>query len=304
MGKRRTRGRDVNGIVLLDKPVGITSNSALQKIKRLFNANKAGHTGSLDPMAGGLLPICLGEATKISGYLLEADKAYTGTCKLGIRTTTADAEGEIIEQRPVAEHSEAEVKRILAQFVGEIDQIPPMHSAIKQNGQPLYKLAHQGKEVERKPRRVTIHSLQLVRLAGDELEISLRCSKGTYVRTLAEDIGRALGCGAHLSALRRTETGSFHIGQAVTLETLTEMAESGFEELDRVIVPMEQALADWPVVQLSENSAFYVLRGQAVQVAKAPTEGWVCLTSDGVFLGIGEVLEDGRVAPRRLVKSG
>ena len=179
-----------------------------------------------------------------------------------------------------------------------------MHSAIKQNGQPLYKLAHQGKEVERKPRRVTIHSLELVKLSADEVEVHLRCSKGTYVRTLAEDVGRELGCGAHLSALRRTETGSFNLEQAVTLEQLEKWADSGFEQLDSVILPMEQALSDWPIVDLSENSAYYLSRGQAVQVPQAPTEGKVCLISQNRFLGIGEVLEDGRVAPRRLVKIG
>lgn len=304
MGKRRTNGRDVNGIVLLDKPMGITSNSALQKVKRLFNANKAGHTGSLDPLATGLLPICLGEATKLSGYLLEADKAYIGTCKLGVRTNTADAEGEIIEQHEVDKFSEAQINQVLEQFIGTSEQIPPMHSAIKQNGQPLYKLAHQGKEVERKPRTVHIRSLDLLRMDGDELDISLQCSKGTYVRTLAEDIGRTLGCGAHLSALRRTVTGSFHLDQAITLEQLAQLAEVGFDELDTAIVPMEQALSDWPVIEVTENTAFYLLRGQAIQVAKAPVDGCVCLVSDGRFLGIGEVMGDGRVAPKRLIKTG
>lgn len=304
MGKRRTRGRDISGIVLLDKPIGITSNTALQKVKRLFNANKAGHTGSLDPLATGVLPICLGEATKVSGYLLESDKAYLGTCKLGQRTNTADAEGEVIEEKPVPDLNEADVEKVLAKFRGKIEQIPPMHSALKQNGQPLYKLAHQGKEVERKPRSVEIYRLELERLDGDELDISLDCSKGTYVRTLAEDIGVALGCVAHLSALRRTRAGKFSIEQVITLEALTALAEQGFEQLDDVMVPMEEALSDWPMVDLSENMAFYVLRGQAVQVNNAPTEGKVCLISAGRFLGIGEVLGDGRVTPRRLVKTG
>lgn len=312
MGKRRTKGRDVSGIILLDKPIGITSNTALQKVKRLFNANKAGHTGSLDPMASGLLPICLGEATKISGYLLDADKAYIGTCKLGIRTTTADAEGETIEQRPVPDLSEAMVNQVLAKFTGQIEQIPPMHSAIKQNGQPLYKLAHQGKEVERKARTVQIYSLELLNMTADELEIDLSCSKGTYVRTLAEEIGESLGCGAHLSALRRTRAGHFELAQASSLEELERLAENraenepetGFETLDSLLIPMQEALSDWPEVQLSENMAYYLMRGQAVQVNQAPTEGWVCLTSAGQFLGIGEVLGDGRIAPRRLIKTG
>ncbi len=304
MAKRRPRGREINGIVLLDKPLGITSNSALQRVKRLFDASKAGHTGSLDPLATGLLPICLGEATKISSYLLDADKAYTGTCKLGVRTTTADAEGEIIEQKPVGDYSEQQVKAVLAKFTGTIEQIPPMHSAIKQGGQPLYKLAHQGIEVERQPRTIHIHELTMTRLAGDELDIAMRCSKGTYVRTLAEDIGRELGCGAHLSALRRTKVGPFTLERAVTLETLAALAEEGFAAMDQVILPIEQALADWPEIQLTETSAFYINRGQPIQVARAPTSGLVRLSSNQQFIGIGEILDDGRIAPRRLLKSG
>ena len=304
MARRRSHGRDVSGIILLDKPIGMTSNAALQQVKRLFNANKAGHTGSLDPLASGLLPICLGEATKVSGFLLDADKAYLGTCKLGVRTTTADAEGDVIEQQPVGDLSLTQVARVLERFIGPIEQIPPMHSAIKQNGQPLYKLAHQGKTVERKPRAVEIFELDILRLEGDELDISLHCSKGTYVRTLAEDIGQELGCGAHLSALRRTLVGPFAIEQVVTLEQLIERLEHGFEALDEVMLPIEYALRDWPEVSLSENSAFYLCRGQAIQVAKAPTSGWVRLSSGERFLGVGEILEDGRIAPRRLVKTG
>lgn len=304
MAKRRTHGRNINGIVLLDKPLGITSNKALQQVKRLFNANKAGHTGSLDPLASGLLPICLGEATKISSYLLEADKAYTGICKLGVTTTSADAEGDVLEQKPVGNYSEQQVDAVLAQFTGTIEQIPPMHSAIKQNGQPLYKLAHQGIEVERQPRTIQIYELHRIRLAGDELEIAMRCSKGTYVRTLAEDIGRELGCGAHLSALRRTKVGPFTLEQVVTMATLESLAEEGFAALDQHILPIEQALADWPEIQLTENSAFYLNQGQPVQIAKAPTSGLVRLSANQRFIGIGEILDDGRVAPRRLLKSG
>ena len=214
MSRRKPRGRNVNGILLLDKGIGITSNAALQKVKRLYQASKAGHTGSLDPLASGLLPLCLGEATKLSSFLLDADKAYAGVCKLGVKTSTADAEGEVIETRPVPDLSEAQLRDVLAKFVGVIDQIPPMHSAIKMQGQPLYKLAHQGIEVERQPRQVTIHSLTLTRLEGDEFAFDLQCSKGTYVRTLAEDIGEVLGCGAHLSALRRTQVGPFELDHA------------------------------------------------------------------------------------------
>jgi len=300
--RQKPRGRRVNGILLLDKPVGITSNAALQEVKRLFFAAKAGHTGNLDPLASGMLPICLGEATKLSAYLLDADKVYTGTCKLGVRTSSADAEGEIIETREVPELSEAQVLEVLARFSGEIEQIPPMHSAIKQNGQPLYKLARQGIEVERKPRQVTIHELKLLRLEGDEIEIYVHCSKGTYIRTLVEDIGEALGCGAHLSQLRRTQVGPFHEEGMVSLDALREEAEEGPESLDRHLLPLDHALGDYPEVTLTESSLFYVRQGQAVQVPQAPTTGWVRLfDSAGGFVGVGAVLDDGRIAPKRLI---
>lgn len=304
MARRRAKGRDVNGILLLDKPIGLTSNAALQTVKRLFNASKAGHTGNLDPLATGLLPICFGEATKISSFLLDSDKRYTGTCKLGVRTRTADSEGEVLETRPVGDIGSRQVQAVLESFIGEIDQIPPMHSAIKVNGTPLYKLAREGKEIERKSRRVTIYEISLLRLAGDELDISLRCSKGTYVRTLAEDIGEALGCGAHLSALRRTASGPFELEHAVTLPQLEQLAESGFEALDGLLLPMENALSDWPLVNMSKNTAYYLQQGQPVLIPKAPTTGWVRLhRDDGQFLGIGQILEDGRVAPKRLIKA-
>lgn len=300
--RHKARGRKVNGILLLDKPVGITSNAALQEVKRLLYAAKAGHTGNLDPLASGMLPICLGEATKLSAYLLDADKVYLGTCKLGVRTTTADAEGEIVEERPVPVLSESQVDALLEQFRGDIEQIPPMHSAIKQNGQPLYKLARQGIEVERKPRQVTVHELRIIRLEGDEIELYIHCSKGTYIRTLVEDLGEALGCGAHLSQLRRTRVGPFQEEGMVTLDTLREAAQEGAENLDRYLLPMDRALGDYPEVKLSESSLFYVQQGQAVQVAQAPTEGWVRLfDSAGGFVGVGAVLDDGRIAPKRLI---
>ena len=307
MARRRSRnkGRRLDGILLLDKPIGLTSNAALQEVKRLYRAQKAGHTGSLDPQASGLLPICFGEATKLSAYLLDADKAYEGTCKLGVITRTADAEGEVVETRPVEGIDEARVQAVLARFIGEIQQVPPMHSAVKVNGQPLYKLAHQGLEIEREPRTVTIHELEMTRLEGDELDIRLRCSKGTYVRALAEEIGEALGCGAHLSALRRTRAGPFHIDEAVSLAELEALAESGREALDARLLPMETALADWPAVRLSDNSAWYLTQGQPVLVPQAPTSGWVRLyQGETRFLGVGQVLDDGRIAPRRLVGLG
>ena len=304
MARKRAKGRDVNGILLLDKPTGMSSNAALQTVKRLFNANKAGHTGNLDPLATGLLPICFGEATKISSYLLDSDKRYIGTCKLGVRTRTADSEGEVLETRSVGNLTEQQVKQVLQGFIGQIEQIPPMHSAVKINGTPLYKLAREGKEIERKSRRVSIYQLEMLRLEGDELDIDVHCSKGTYVRTLAEEIGEALACGAHLSALRRTASGPFELEQAVTIPELAHLAEDGFEALDRLLLPPEEALSDWPMVCLSQNSAYYLQQGQAVQVPKAPSSGWVRLRrDDGQFLGIGQILEDGRVAPKRLIKA-
>lgn len=299
---QRGRGRDINGILLLDKPVGLGSNAALQEVKRLFNARKAGHTGNLDPLASGLLPVCLGEATKLSAFLLDADKVYTGTCKLGVRTTTADAEGEVIETRPVGNIDMARVREVLESFTGEITQIPPMHSAVKHQGQPLYKLAHQGIEVERKPRTVRIHELRLLRFESDELDIYVHCSKGTYIRTLAEEIGEALGCGAYLSALRRNAVGPFRLEGAVTLDELRQAAAAGPEALDTLLLPMEEALSDWPAVQLSDTAAYYLTQGQAVLVPQAPTHGWVRLFREGQgFIGVGNILDDGRVAPKRLV---
>ena len=304
MARRRAKGRDVNGILLLDKPTGMSSNAALQTVKRLFNASKAGHTGNLDPLATGLLPICFGEATKISSFLLDSDKRYIGTCKLGVRTRTADSEGEVLETRPVGNLTEQRVKQVLQGFIGQIEQIPPMHSAVKINGTPLYKLAREGKEIERKSRRVNIYKLEMLRLQGDELDINVHCSKGTYVRTLAEEIGEALACGAHLSALRRTASGPFELEQAVTMPELEHLAEDGFEALDSLLLPPEEALSDWPMVSLSQNSAYYLQQGQAVQVPRAPSSGWVRLRrDDGQFLGIGQILDDGRVAPKRLIKA-
>lgn len=305
MARRRPKGRSVNGILLLDKPIGLTSNAALQQVKRLFQAAKAGHTGNLDPLASGLLPLCFGEATKFSGFLLDSDKQYLATCKLGVTTTSADAEGEVLERKPVGEYSRGEVEALLVQFVGEIEQIPPMHSAIKVNGQPLYKLAHQGKEIAREPRRITIYSLTLLSLQGDEMVLDVRCSKGTYVRTLAEDIGRQLGCGAHLSALRRTAAGPFSVEHALGMARLEQLAEEGLAALDGSLLPVEAALDDWPELVLTDNTAYYLRQGQAVQIARAPTSGLVRLFvgDEHRFIGVGRILGDGRVAPQRLVSS-
>jgi len=300
---RKRKGRPVHGIILLDKPVGMSSNAALQKVKHIFKAQKAGHTGSLDPLATGLLPICLGEATKLTSYLLDSDKKYQGIAKLGVRTNTADAEGDILETRPVPVLSDDTIEMALDSFRGDISQVPPMHSALKLNGKPLYELARQGIEVERKPRNVTIFELEKLSFNDDELEIFVHCSKGTYIRTLVEDLGEVLECGAHLKSLRRVGAGPFDIKQTITLDKLIELAEQGFDELDKQLLPMHSALVDWPEINLSDNSAYYVRQGQPVQVPKAPSQGWVRLMGEkpNDFIGVGHILEDGRVAPKRLV---
>lgn len=305
MARRRKRGRDVNGVLLLDKPVGLTSNGALQRVKRLLNANKAGHTGSLDPLASGMLPLCFGEATKISAYLLDADKRYRAVCKLGVITDSGDADGEVKETRPVETYDESRIREVLEGFMGGIAQIPPMHSAIKRGGVPLYKLAHQGIEVEREAREVTIHALELLRYEGDELEIDVTCSKGTYIRTLAEDIGEALGCGAHIAALRRTGVGALEGFPTYSLEALETLAgEQGLAALDELLIPMDAALPDWPEVRLSEDASFYLCKGQPVFVPKLKNSGLVRLyQGETRFLGLGTVLDDGRVAPKRLLFS-
>ncbi|MGE0371439.1 MAG: tRNA pseudouridine(55) synthase TruB [Gammaproteobacteria bacterium] len=303
MGQRRREGeRDISGIVLLDKPSGMTSNAALQAVKRLFRARKAGHTGSLDPLATGLLPVCLGEATKLSGYLLDADKRYRAEIRLGVTTTTGDAEGDPLRVREIGVVDRTRVEAAAARFTGAIEQIPPMHSALKRNGVPLYKLARQGVAVEREPRSVTIHSLDVVRVDADRIELDVHCSKGTYIRVLAEDIGEALGCGAHVSALHRTGVGGFDSRRMVALETLRGLSERGAEALDALLVSMEEALMHWPEVRLAPDVAFFLRRGQAVLVPHAPAHGMVRIyTREDRFLGVGRVLEDGRVAPKRLV---
>lgn len=299
---RRRKGRDVHGILLLDKPAGFSSNAALQKVKWLYQAKKAGHTGSLDNLATGLLPICLGEATKLSAFLLDADKRYQATCRLGISTTTADAEGEVLEERPVPDLSAADLEAVLARFVGPQQQLPPMYSALKYQGQPLYKLARQGKEVEREPRPITIYALELLSLDLPSFSIEVSCSKGTYIRTLAEDIGKVLGCGAHVSALRRIGVGAY--SDMIALETLQETAENGgFEALDALLNPLEGALPEWPEVRVPAALETWLKQGQAVQIPRAPTEGLVkLLGSRGQLLGIGKILDNGLVAPKRVLQ--
>ncbi len=304
MARRRIKGRPVNGILLLDKPSGITSNNALQATKQLYFARKAGHTGSLDPLASGLLPICMGEATKVSGFLLDADKRYQVQCKFGQRTATGDAEGEILETRPVGQFTETQLEVVLDRFRGRIQQIPPMYSALKHQGQRLYKLARQGIEVEREPRELIIHTLALLRLDGERMDIDVHCSKGTYVRTLVEDIGELLGCGAHVAALRRTVVGPYAEDQMVSMETLRKVHAEDRQGLDKLLLPVESALMQWPDVTLSNSAAYYLQQGQPVLVPHAPTSGWVRLYQhEHHFLGMGEILDDGRVAPKRLLKT-
>jgi len=304
MGRRRSPGRRVNGILLLDKPLGVTSNDALQKVKRLFRARKAGHTGSLDPLATGLLPICLGEATKVSAFLLDADKRYRVRVKLGVTTTTADAEGEVVEEKPTDGIDEAQVLAALDGFRGEIDQLPPMYSAIKHKGERLYNLARQGIEVEREPRRITIHGLELLEWNAPEFSLDVHCSKGTYVRTLAEDIGKVLGCGAHVTALHRSGVGPYGDADMVSMEQLEELRSEGAAALDQLLLPLESGLAHWPEVRLSDDAAYYMRKGQAVLVPQAPTEGWVRLYSkSGEFMGAGCIADDGKVQPKRLLST-
>jgi tRNA pseudouridine55 synthase len=306
MGRRRNRGRNINGVLLLDKPEGMTSNKALQEVKFLYKAAKAGHTGSLDPLATGLLPICFGEATKLSAFLLDADKRYRVRVKLGETTATADAEGEIIETRDPSGVTETALTEVIAEFLGEQQQLPPMYSAIKHNGERLYKLARQGIEVEREPRTIHIHAIELLSFDLPEFEIDVRCSKGTYVRTLAEDIGNRLGCGAYVTGLRRTAVGPYDDQSMLTLEKIQEaFGEQRFSEMDEWILPMESALAEWPEVALTADAAFYLKQGQPILVPNAPTSGWVRLYANKTdFLGVGQILDDGRVAPKRLMQAG
>ncbi len=306
MAKRRRSGRNINGVLPFDKPAGLTSNEALQKIKRLFRAQKAGHTGSLDPIATGCLPLCFGEATKLSAFLLNADKCYWVQATLGVRTDTGDAQGESLERRPVAV-TERDIDGALEAFRGSIEQIPPMYSALKHQGRRLYELAREGREVERAPRPV--HIYELTQEGSPESDdagtttaaFRVHCSKGTYIRTLIEDIGEALGCGAHVSALHRLSVGAFGASGLYDIDTLEAAAQVDREALEGFLLPADAALTNLPKVELSADTAFYVTQGHPVLVPRAPTEGLLRLyRADRRFLGVGEVLDDGRIAPKRL----
>jgi tRNA pseudouridine55 synthase len=295
---RRRAKLAIDGVLLLDKPTGITSNGALQAAKRLFSAAKAGHTGTLDPLASGLLPICFGEATKFGSVLLDADKRYVARLKLGVRTSTGDAEGEVLERRHVAVAAQA-LDAAVAQFRGEIRQVPPMHSALKHAGKPLYEYARAGVRVDRAPRRVHIHALAWRELTGDEVTLDVTCSKGTYVRTLAEDIGATLGCGAHVMALRRTSVGYSDLGQACTLEALEALSH---EARLRRLLPPDTLLGALPAVALDAGAAGDLEQGREARAARLDATGLCRAYGPGDrFLGLAEATSGGVLRPRRLV---
>ncbi|EOI3443392.1 tRNA pseudouridine(55) synthase TruB [Cronobacter turicensis] len=309
MSRPRRRGRDVHGVLLLDKPQGLSSNDALQKVKRIYNANRAGHTGALDPLATGMLPICLGEATKFSQYLLDSDKRYRVIARLGQRTDTSDADGTVVEERPVT-FSEQELQDALESFRGDTLQVPTMFSALKYQGKPLYEYARQGIEVPREARPITVYELLFIRHEGDELELEVHCSKGTYIRTIIDDLGEKLGCGAHVIYLRRLAVSKYPVERMVTLEQLNALLEEAqtseiapSELLDPLLMPMDSPAADYPVVNLPLTSSVYFKNGNPVRTSDAPSEGLVRVTEGEAqkFLGMGEIDSEGRVAPRRLV---
>jgi tRNA pseudouridine55 synthase len=299
----RVAWRDVNGILLLDKPSGLTSNAALQQARRLLRARKAGHTGSLDPLASGLLPLCFGQATKAAGMLLDADKTYEVVAQLGSSTETGDAEGAVVDTLPVPEDVAGRLDGVLDGFLGPIEQVPPMYSALKRDGQRLYELARKGIEVPREPRSVTIHSLAAVSLEGSRLSFEVRCSKGTYVRTLVEDLARALGTVGHVVGLRRTRLGPFLDERMWTLDELQACLDEGGEgALDALLLGVDFALRHWPAVTVGGTEQAYLMQGQAV-FAMGPGGARVRMYGpDGLFLGVGQMTpEGGRLAPVRIM---
>lgn len=290
--------RAVNGVLLLDKPYGFSSNQALQKVKWLYQAQKAGHTGTLDPLATGVLPICFGEATKFAQHLTDENKTYIATVKFGVTTTTGDKEGDVLNQVD-CQVTREEIDRVLPQFMGEITQVPPMYSALKVNGKPLYEYARDGVELERAPRQVTIYDLRVLACADNRAEIEVCCSKGTYIRTLGEDIGKALNVGAHLTALRRTATATYQIAHTVTVEALEQMT---VEQRDALLLPVDTAISALPKIELYEDAAFYFKQGNPVWLSGNIPAGELRIYSEaGLFLGVGQQQRDGRIAPKRVV---
>jgi len=288
--------------VVLDKAKGLSSNAALQEIKNIYEANKAGHTGSLDPLATGVLALCLGEATKVSQFLLDSDKKYRARIKLGIRTDSGDSDGAVIESRVGFKVNRKKLAREVQRFEGEIEQLPPMYSALKVNGVPLYKLARRGVTVERELRKVTVYSIEMTKFEDDELELEIACSKGTYIRTIADDLGQALGCGAHIVALRRLQAGVFTEEDCVTADFLNKEKQIfGIDRIDELLIPMDRAVIDLPEVVLPSITASSVKNGQAVLVRHLPDKGLVRLYEEEQFIGIGTIDDDGKVAPKRLI---
>ncbi len=303
---RNKKGKDIDGILLLDKPLGYSSNAALQKARYLFNAKKAGHTGSLDPLATGVLPICFGQASKVSAYLLDSDKRYTCTVQLGVTTTTGDKEGDVLQTRELKPFSSEQVEAVLEKFRGDIQQIPPMFSALKHNGQPLYKLARQGIEIKRKARDVTIRELTLLEQTEECITLDIHCSKGTYIRTLAQDIGDALGFGAHLSMLRRTDVSPFDCSKLYSLEDIEKLAENN--ALEATLLPIDSALIHLPAITLTTEEANRVKNGLKVSRNDIPDSDMIKMyLENGEFIGIGRCSYneqgDKRLAPKRMMKT-
>lgn len=302
---RRRKGRDVNGILVIDKPQGVTSNGILQQVKRLYGAAKAGHTGALDPLATGVLPLSFGEATKFSQMMLDSDKAYITTAKLGIRTETGDSEGAVVEEKPVPALTEAQVEAVLENFRGDIQQVPSMYSALKHQGKPLYEYAREGIVIDRPARPVTIYELKLLAVREQELDLAVTCTKGTYIRSLVEDIGEALGCGAHVSALRRTLASGYTLANARDVKDLEAMRERG-ESLDGLLLPPESALTMFPEHRLAGPALVSILNGQPVRIPGQSLEGFVRIYGDRSFVGLAEAMPEGddtNLVPRRLVKN-
>ncbi len=296
MSKRKS-GLNVHGIILLDKRLGVSSNKALQEVRRLFNANKAGHTGSLDPLATGLLPLCFGEATKVSALMLDDDKRYQVTVKLGVMTDTGDAEGQILETKPVQPLSLEQIQTCLAKFTGAQTQVPPMYSALKYNGKKLYELARDGITIEREPRNITIYELNLLEFTPETLTLDVACSKGTYIRSLAEDIGHDLGCGGTVTALRRTQAGQFLLDEAKTIEQLSAMSS---EELHANLISVDKPLEKLPAIYLSSEQTTAIRYGQSIDFKENEIKGNVRLYAENLFLGLGEIGLNDKITPVRL----
>lgn len=307
--RRRWKGRDVHGVFLLDKPTGISSNDALQRVKKIYFACKAGHTGALDPLATGMLPLCFGEATKFSQFLLDSDKRYLVTAKLGERTDTSDSDGEIVETRPV-NVSDAELLIALDKFRGEGEQVPSMYSALKHEGKPLYWYARQGIFIDRPARPINVFELKLLSYENDEVNLEIHVSKGTYIRTIVDDLGEMLGCGAHVTMLRRIGVSNYPAEQMVTFEELEAIFEQAQrdeiqpkEVLDPLLLPLDSAVSHLPEANIADEHAVFVMQGQAILVPNMPSEGLVRMTigAEREFVGVGQIDKDGKVAPKRLV---